>query len=31
MAGTIRTMYEFYMLQMQVEFIDHEENYGDRV
>ena len=24
-------MYEFYMLQMQAEFIDHEENYGDRV
>jgi len=24
-------MYESYMLQMQAEFIDHNENYGDRV
>ena len=24
-------MYEDYMLQMQAEFIDHEENYGDRI
>ena len=24
-------MYESYMLQTQVEFIDHEENYGDRI
>ena len=24
-------MYESYMLQMQAEFIDHEENYGDRI
>lgn len=24
-------MYESYMLQMEAEFIDHEENYGDRI
>ena len=24
-------MYESYMLQIQAEFIDHEENYGDRI
>lgn len=24
-------MYESYMLQMQAEFIHHEENYGDRI
>ena len=24
-------MYESYMLQMQAEFTDHEENYGDRI
>ena len=24
-------MYESYMLQMQAEFIDHAENYGDRI
>lgn len=24
-------IYEDYMLQMQAEFIDHEENYGDRI
>lgn len=24
-------MYEDYMLQMQAEFIHHEENYGDRI
>ena len=24
-------MYEDYTLQMQAEFIDHEENYGDRI
>ena len=24
-------MYESYMLQMQAEFIDHNENYGDRI
>ena len=24
-------MYEDYMLQMQAEFINHEENYGDRI
>ena len=24
-------MYEDYMLQMQAEFTDHEENYGDRI
>ena len=24
-------MYEDYMLQMQAELTDHEENYGDRV
>lgn len=24
-------LYESYMLQMQAEFTDHEENYGDRI
>ena len=24
-------MYEDYMLQMEVELINHEENYGDRI
>lgn len=24
-------MYESYMLQMEAEFTDHEENYGDRI
>lgn len=24
-------LYESYMLQMQAEFIHHEENYGDRI
>ena len=24
-------MYESYMLQTQAEFINHEENYGDRI
>lgn len=24
-------LYESYMLQTQTEFIDHEENYGDRI